>query len=82
MEFAILLLCLFVIKAVLTRCGLQWKGGKMLCLPPGPKRWPFLGSALHMPKHYAWRTFSKWKEIYGNIIYLDVLGTPIVVINS
>ncbi|THU86092.1 cytochrome P450 [Dendrothele bispora CBS 962.96] len=54
----------------------------MLSLPPGPKRWPFLGSAFHMPKHYAWRTFSKWKEIYGNIIYLDVLGTPIVVINS
>ncbi|THU89558.1 cytochrome P450 [Dendrothele bispora CBS 962.96] len=54
----------------------------MLSLPPGPRRWPFIGSALHMPKHYAWRTFSKWKETYGNIIYLDVLGTPIVVINS
>lgn len=39
--------------------------GKRLPLPPGPFRWPIIGSALQVPKTYAWLTYSKWAKTYG-----------------
>lgn len=36
-------------------------------LPPGPTRWPIVGSALQIPQTYAWLTFSKWAKTYGNL---------------
>ncbi|KAJ6626173.1 putative monooxygenase [Mycena sp. CBHHK59/15] len=63
---------------LLTRIFLSKKGG----FPPGPRRWPVLGSALSVPRAYQWLTFSKWAKIYGNVIYLDVVGQPIIVLNS
>ncbi|KIJ26629.1 hypothetical protein M422DRAFT_236437 [Sphaerobolus stellatus SS14] len=35
-----------------------------------------------MPKHYEWETYAKWAKQYGEIFYLDVLGTPIIFLNS
>ncbi|KAF7375542.1 putative monooxygenase [Mycena sanguinolenta] len=29
-----------------------------------------------------WKTFSKWAETYGSIVYVDALGQPIIIINS
>ncbi|KAF8196263.1 putative monooxygenase [Mycena galopus ATCC 62051] len=51
-------------------------------LPPGPQRWPLIGSALAVPQVHQWVTFSQWAKTYGNIIYLNALGQPIIVINS
>ncbi|KAK7458132.1 hypothetical protein VKT23_010040 [Stygiomarasmius scandens] len=82
MELVVLLLCCLVIKALLALYAFNFNRKNVFSLPPGPKRWPFVGSLFCMPKHHAWQTFSRWKEQYGNVIYLDVVGTPIVVINS
>ncbi|KAF5367697.1 hypothetical protein D9758_009878 [Tetrapyrgos nigripes] len=79
MNFMIVLFCSFLVIALLALSALN---KTKISLPPGPGRWPVIGSVFHMPKHYAWSTFSRWKELYGNIIYLNVVGTPIIVINS
>ncbi|KAF5309878.1 hypothetical protein D9619_010562 [Psilocybe cf. subviscida] len=52
---------------------------------PGPTGLPIIGNAHQMPSYRPWLVFSAWKRLYGyqgNIIYLDVLGKPIIVVNS
>ncbi|KAJ6477642.1 putative monooxygenase [Mycena sanguinolenta] len=51
-------------------------------VPPGPRRWPLIGSVLEMPRRYQWETFSKWAKTYGSIVYVDALGQPLFIINS
>ncbi|KAJ7477023.1 putative monooxygenase [Mycena galericulata] len=51
-------------------------------LPPGPRRWPLIGSVLEMPQSHQWVTFSNWAKTYGRIVYLEALGQPLIVINS
>ncbi|KAJ7468475.1 putative monooxygenase [Mycena latifolia] len=51
-------------------------------LPPGPRRWPLIGSVLEMPRTYPWIKFSEWAKEYGNVVYLDVVGQPLVILNS
>ncbi|KAF7375498.1 putative monooxygenase [Mycena sanguinolenta] len=50
--------------------------------PPGPRRWPLIGSVLAFPRAYQWVTFSKWAKTYGNIVYVNALGEPLFIINS
>ncbi|KAF5309392.1 hypothetical protein D9619_012297 [Psilocybe cf. subviscida] len=70
-------------------------GGLVLCLIsvltvsqsrktgiPGPKGLPIIGNAHQMPSYRPWLVFSAWKKLYGNIIHLNVLGKPIIVVNS
>ncbi|KAJ7499641.1 putative monooxygenase [Mycena latifolia] len=52
------------------------------CLPPGPRRLPLIGSALHVPRAYPWLTFTEWAKTYGNIVYADVVGQPLIIVNS
>ncbi|KAJ7102834.1 cytochrome P450 [Mycena epipterygia] len=35
-----------------------------------------------MPKHHEWKTFSEWAKKYGDCVYVDVLGQPIVILDS
>ncbi|KAG1867957.1 cytochrome P450 [Suillus subalutaceus] len=49
-------------------------------LPPGPPTGWFGNFSL--PSSYQWLHYAKWKEIYGDIIYVYVLGNPIIVVNS
>jgi hypothetical protein len=37
-----------------------------LPLPPGPKRWPFVGSLLQMPKVFEHETYKEWSRQYGD----------------
>ncbi|KAF9818570.1 hypothetical protein IEO21_02675 [Rhodonia placenta] len=55
---------------------------KRRSMPPGPFRWPLIGSALQMPQVHPWLTYSRWACVYGDIFYLDALGQHIIVINS
>jgi hypothetical protein len=53
-----------------------------LPLPPGPKQDPIIGSLRSFPQERWMETFSAWQKTYGDIIYLNVLGTSMLVINS
>ncbi|KAG1755184.1 uncharacterized protein EDB91DRAFT_278416 [Suillus paluster] len=49
-------------------------------LPPGPPTGWFGNFSL--PTSYQWLHYAKWKESYGDLIYVYILGNPIIVINS
>jgi hypothetical protein len=67
-------------------------------LPPGPKGYPLIGNVLDMPTNRPWLTFADWGSKYGmsnnpgvvmyssilagDIIHVNVLGKPLVVLNS
>ncbi|KAF9050355.1 cytochrome P450 [Panaeolus papilionaceus] len=50
--------------------------------PPGPTRLPLVGNLLQLPKEEAWVTYKDWKEKYGDVIYLEVMGSPMVILNT
>ncbi|KAJ7690074.1 cytochrome P450 [Mycena rosella] len=51
--------------------------------PPGPKISMFgLWKGATMPSAFQWLIYGEWKKTYGDLIFLDVLKNPILVINS
>ncbi|EKM56472.1 uncharacterized protein PHACADRAFT_207702 [Phanerochaete carnosa HHB-10118-sp] len=50
--------------------------------PPGPKGLPVVGNVTEMPTSHEWLKFAEWADKYGNIIHLNLLGQPMVVLNS
>ncbi|KAH7926173.1 cytochrome P450 [Leucogyrophana mollusca] len=51
-------------------------------LPPGPQRTFILGNIAQMPKEKEWLTYQKWAEEYGDVVYLELLGQSIIVVDS
>ncbi|KAH9917582.1 cytochrome P450 [Fomitopsis serialis] len=51
-------------------------------MPPGPAGWPVIGNILDMPSSHEWRTFAQWGETWGDIISVNLLGKPLVILNS
>ncbi|KAF5368850.1 hypothetical protein D9758_002855 [Tetrapyrgos nigripes] len=69
------------------------RGGWMLSskrrdvrFPPGPRRIPIFGNLFQLlfevDFSQSWLTFSKWKQTYGPLIYLDVVGQSVLILNS
>jgi hypothetical protein len=57
------------------------RGGRHL--PPGPRRFPFIGNLLSMPTTLEWETFAKWgQEHNSDIIHVNALGTSMIILNS
>ncbi|KAF8902856.1 cytochrome P450 [Mucidula mucida] len=50
--------------------------------PPGPKGLPVLGNLLDMPTEKHWLKFTEWAQEFGDVVYLNIPGTPIVILNS
>ncbi|RXW13084.1 hypothetical protein EST38_g12770 [Candolleomyces aberdarensis] len=53
-----------------------------LRLPPGPKRLPVIGNLLDLPQEQPWEEYHRMSQQYGDIMYLEALGQPIVVLDS
>jgi hypothetical protein len=51
-------------------------------LPPGPRPLPLIGNLLDMPKEKDWETYRAWNELHGDIVYVEALGSKIVVLGS
>ncbi|KAG2018348.1 cytochrome P450 [Coprinopsis cinerea AmutBmut pab1-1] len=50
--------------------------------PPGPKRYPLIGNILDLPSKRGWVHYQAMAEKYGDIIYLEVFGQPILILSS
>ncbi|KAF5372131.1 hypothetical protein D9758_005078 [Tetrapyrgos nigripes] len=47
-----------------------------------PRGIPLLGNALQLPTVKPWHTLAKWKKSYGSIVYLNMAGQPMVILNT
>ncbi|KAI0643153.1 CyP450 monooxygenase [Trametes meyenii] len=68
---------------VYLRSVLKWNARKRgLPLPPGPPRLPIFGNLFNAPKHKPWLGYRDICTEYGDIIYLEIFGNPILVIRN
>ncbi|KZT68589.1 cytochrome P450 [Daedalea quercina L-15889] len=69
------LIVAFVVAALVTR--------RKRPLPPGPKGLPLLGNIYDVPKSREWLAYQHWSREYdSDVIYLNLAGTPVVILNS
>lgn len=57
-------------------------GTRSLYELPGPPRQFLLGSAAHFPKDSWYEVFSKWREEYGDVIFVPIATMRTVIIHS
>ncbi|KAJ7720444.1 cytochrome P450 [Mycena metata] len=50
-------------------------------LPPGPRGLPLVGNLFQLSPDVS-HTFTKWKELYGPLVYISVAGQSILILNS
>ena len=55
---------------------------KMLPYPPGPPADPIIGHLRIIPKEDRHEVFHGWSKTYGDVMYLEVLGKPMIVLSS
>ncbi|KAJ7737690.1 cytochrome P450 [Mycena metata] len=68
---------LVVLGAILLRIfKTKWRAK----LPPGPPGIIFFGNLFQLSSR-VWLKFTSWK-IYGSVVYLDIAGQPIIVLNN
>lgn len=55
-----------------------------LPLPPGPKPWPLLGNVTDLPPpgQPEWKHWLKFKDLYGPISSITVLGQTLIIIHD
>ncbi|KAH7889031.1 cytochrome P450 [Phlebopus sp. FC_14] len=51
-------------------------------LPPGPSGWPIIKNFFDVPSHQAWLAYAELGRKYGEVSSLNVLGTPMIILNS
>ncbi|KAI0332177.1 cytochrome P450 [Cubamyces sp. BRFM 1775] len=54
-----------------------------LSLPPGPRPWPLFGNLFNAPSSSKpWLGYHKLCSEFGDVVYLEVLGRPMVILGS
>ncbi|KAK4495602.1 hypothetical protein PRZ48_012870 [Zasmidium cellare] len=73
---AVLLVIVFVLRT-------RVKRRSVFPLPPGPPGEPILGHLRVVPTDNPEYAYAKWSEEYNSdVIYVNILGQPVVVLNS
>ncbi|KAH9487252.1 Cytochrome P450 monooxygenase COX2 [Psilocybe cubensis] len=72
------------VRAILNSSRIRKRNPKNLPLPPGPKGYPIIGNLFDVPPpvdspHVV---YHQWFKKYGNIIYIEVLGQPLLLLGS
>lgn len=82
MEALSLYLALAVLLALYLARKLSQRS--QLPLPPGPKPWPLVGNIADFPPagEPEWKHWLKFKEQYGPVCSLTVLGQTIIIIHD
>ncbi|KAH9920473.1 cytochrome P450 [Fomitopsis serialis] len=71
----------FAVFVTLAYYGLHWRQLRRR-LPPGPRPFPILGNIPQMTLKFPEKRFAQWRKKYGDIIFLRMFNTPVLVINS
>ncbi|KAG6333534.1 hypothetical protein ID866_5559 [Astraeus odoratus] len=66
---------------VLKACK-KWSLRNRLPLPPGPEGLPLIGNILELNVAEPWLSYEEWGKHYGDIVYVNLLGKDIVILNS
>lgn len=79
-----LALCAIAIVLLLISKLLKQRGAAAhkLPLPPGPPPLPIVGNLLQLPSEQPWKAYDSLIQKYGDVVYLNVLGQPIVLLGS
>ena len=49
-------------------------------MPPGPKGYPVLGNVLEIDFNDCAKSMAVWREDFGDIYTINLLGTKIIVV--
>ncbi|KAI0635409.1 cytochrome P450 [Trametes polyzona] len=50
--------------------------------PPGPRAVPLLGNILDLSPENAWYKLTRYKDVYGELVFFHGLGNNVLVLNS
>ncbi|CDO71706.1 hypothetical protein BN946_scf184915.g50 [Trametes cinnabarina] len=76
-------LTVFALLLLYLRSIVLWKARtKGLPRPPGPRGLPLVGNLFDLPTHKPWLGYIDLRRKYGDIVYLEFLGSPMMVVGS
>ncbi|KAJ7109594.1 cytochrome P450 [Mycena crocata] len=76
-------LCATIVFSLLAYRYHSRQSRSKLPLPPGPRKLPLVGNLFDVPATFQWKAYKKWSAQYdSDIIYLDLAGTPLIVLSS
>ncbi|PPQ74466.1 hypothetical protein CVT26_001103 [Gymnopilus dilepis] len=55
---------------------------RLQALPPGPRGFPIIGNIFQVPLKMPWFKFSEWAQEFGPVFSLNMMGQPIIVLNT
>ncbi|KAF4621791.1 hypothetical protein D9613_012201 [Agrocybe pediades] len=60
-----------------------WKSYRRFrAMPPSPRGLPIIGNVLQVPVSMPWLKFTEWAKEFGPIFSLNLVGQPVVVLNT